>query len=280
MVFQDISKVMMGQLSAEEFVAPLSASIMFFIITMGVGWSLRALNKMLTPEPIKTHVANFLATLEMCAYFFENNFIYKNFGSIWLFIAVVIECFIANRTFFGASENPCHAFTQMLENKISATSAIVSIVVQALAGVASYRFARMVWSLDMVPDHRDRYMETVCASDLNVAFLIGFGIELGATLIDTWMGRQTLMKMSMVDELIKLSVGSLMIVLGINMTGMYFNPAMASGHTFGCHGTEVWEHLFVYWAGPFLGCYVATVIDQMVHIDVVQAEKESKKKAS
>jgi hypothetical protein len=156
MVFQDISKVMMGQLSAEEFVAPLSASIMFFIITMGVGWSLRALNKMLTPEPIKTHVANFLATLEMCAYFFENNFIYKNFGSIWLFIAVVIECFIANRTFFGASENPCHAFTQMLENKISATSAIVSIVVQALAGVASYRFARMVWSLDMVPDHRDR----------------------------------------------------------------------------------------------------------------------------
>jgi hypothetical protein len=58
-------------------------------------------------------------------------------------------------------------------------------------------------------------METVCASDLNVAFLIGFGIELGATLIDTWMGRQTLMKMSMVDELIKLSVGSLMIVLGM-----------------------------------------------------------------
>ena len=59
-------------------------------------------------------------------------------------------------------------------------------------------------------------METVCASDLNVAFLIGFGIELGATLIDTWMGRQTLMKMSVGDELIKLSIGSLMIVLGMS----------------------------------------------------------------
>lgn len=279
MVFQDISKVLLGQLRPEEFVAPLSASVMFFMITMSIGWTLRALNVKMTPEPIKTHVANFLATTEMCAYFFENNFIYKNFGSIWLFIAVVIECFIANRTFFGASENPCHAFTQMLEKQISVIEALIRIVVQALGGLASYRFARMVWSLDMVPDHRDRYMETMCSSDLNVAFLFGFILELGATLIDTWMGRQTLVKMSVMDELIKLSTGSLMIVLGINMTGMYFNPAMATGHTFGCHGTGAWEHLFVYWAGPFLGCYVAVVIDKMIHIDVIEAEKESRKKA-
>ena len=57
-------------------------------------------------------------------------------------------------------------------------------------------------------------METVCASDLNVAFFVGFGIELAATLIDTWMGRQTLSTQSVADELIKLSTGSLMIVLG------------------------------------------------------------------
>lgn len=57
-------------------------------------------------------------------------------------------------------------------------------------------------------------METMCSSDLNVAFLLGFLIELGATLIDTWIGRQKLVKMSVVDELIKLSTGSLMIVLG------------------------------------------------------------------
>lgn len=280
MVFQDISKVLLGQLKADEFVAPLSASLMYFVITMSVGWSLRALNSKLTPEPIKTHVANFLATLEMCAYFFENNFIFKHYGSVWLFIAVIIECFIANRTFFGASENPCHAFTQLLEKQVSLTSALIMIIVQALGGLASYRFARMVWSLDMVPDHRDRYMEKVCSSDLNVAFLFGFALELGATLVDTWMGRQKLTRTSVLDELIKLATGSLMIVLGINMTGMYFNPAMASGHTFGCHGTQAWEHLFVYWAGPFLGCYVAVTIDKMFHIDVIETEKDSKKKAA
>lgn len=280
MVFDDIRKVVLGQLPVEEFVSPLSASLMYFIITMTSGWLLRTINRAITPEPIKFYVADFSATLEMCAYFFENNFIFKNYGSLWLFIAVVVECFIANRTFYGASENPCHAFLQFMERSIPVTTAILRIALQTLAGFASYRFAKMVWSLDMVPDHRDRYMETQCGSDLNVALLTGFAIEMGATLVDTWLGRQTVVKYSTVDEIIKLANGSLMIVLGINMTGMYFNPAMASGHTFGCHGTAAWEHFIVYWLGPFLGCYVATVLDKTIHIDVAEAEREKAKKES
>lgn len=279
-MFRDLYSVLFGPISTDEFISPHSASIMFFVITMSIGWALRSLNKKLTPEPIKEYVANFLATLEMCAYFFENNFIFKNYHSLWLFIAVIIECFIANRTFFGASENPCYTFTQMLEGKVALTTALVMIAVQALGGLASYRFAKLVWSLDMVPDHRDRYMETQCSTDLNVAFLAGFLIELVATLIDTWMGKQKLIKHDHLDELLKLATGSLMIVLGINMTGMYFNPAMASGHTLGCHGTAIWEHLFVYWGGPFLGCYVAVLIDQMAHVDVDKTEQEVKKKTA
>ncbi|XP_052799934.1 aquaporin-11-like [Mya arenaria] len=280
MVLDDFTRVLLGQLPAEEFVSPFNASIMYFIITMLMGWTLRAINHTITPEPLKSYVGSFLATLEMCAYFFENNFIFKNFGSVWLFIAVIIQCFIANRTYFGNSENPCHAFTQLLEKKISITEGLIRIGVQTLAGLASYRFARTLWSLDMVPDHRERYLETACASDLNVTFLVGFLIEMGATSVDTWMGRQTLLQRSVVDELIKLATGSLMIVLGINMTGMYFNPAMASGHTYGCYGNDAWEHFFVYWAGPFVGCYVAVAIDKMVHIDVVEMAKDRKKKAS
>ena len=207
-------KVVFGQLPVEEFVSPLCASLMYFIITMTSGWLLRTINKSITPEPIKSYVADFSATLEMCAYFFENNFIFKNYGSVWLFLAVLVECFIANRTFYGASENPCHAFLQLIEKGTRAEIAITKIVLQTLAGIASYRWARMVWALDMVPDHRDRYMETHCASDLNVALITGFVIELGATLVDTWLGRQTVAKRKTLDEVIKLANGSLMIVLG------------------------------------------------------------------
>ena len=66
---------------------------------------------------------------------------------------------------------------------------------------------------------------------------------------------------------------------GINMTGMYFNPAMATGHTFGCKGTTAWEHVFVYWIGPFIGCFLAMLMDRMLHFDATATvAMETKKK--
>lgn len=67
--------------------------------------------------------------------------------------------------------------------------------------------------------------------------------------------------------------------VGINLTGMYFNPAMATGHTFGCKGTTAWEHVVVYWIGPFIGCFLAMLMDRMLHIDAAATvAMETKKK--
>lgn len=200
--------------SDDDFFAPFSASLVYLAFVMGLGIILRILNKMISPEAFKEYIADFLATMEMCAYFFENNFIFKHYGSFWLFIAVLVECFIANRTYFGASENPVKAFYQFCNKEIGLSTAVVKIAVQTLAGLASYRLAKLVWSLDLVPDHRERFYEAECASDLNVALTAGILVEFGATLIDTWLGMQVLMKNQLADEIIKLSNGSLMIVLG------------------------------------------------------------------
>lgn len=265
--------------SDDDFFAPFSASLVYLAFVMGLGIVLRILNKMFSPEAFKEYIADFLATMEMCAYFFENNFIFKHYGSFWLFIAVLVECFIANRTYFGASENPVKAFYQFCNKEIGLSKAVLKIAVQTLAGLASYRLAKLVWSLDLVPDHRERFYEAECASDLNVALTAGILVEFGATLIDTWLGMQVLMKNQLADEIIKLSNGSLMIVLGINLTGMYFNPAMATGHTFGCKGTTAWEHVVVYWIGPFIGCFLAMLMDRMLHIDAAATvAMETKKK--
>ena len=73
---------------------------------------------------------------------------------------------------------------------------------------------------------------------------------------------------------------SLSLIAGIHTTGMYFNPAFAFGHTFGCHGTQTWEHFFVYWLGPFIGCYIATIVDNIIHIDVGRSDVTKEKKVS
>lgn len=278
MAWRELWGILVGdQLKDDEFLSPLTASITFLSITIGSGIILRVLNNIYSPEWCKSYIADFLATMEMCAYFFENNFIFKYYGSVCLFVAIVIECMIANRTYFGASENPCKAFVELCKKEISPNTAILKISIQTLAGYASYRFARMIWALDMISDHRERYVETECATDLNVTFLVGIMVELGASLIDTWLNMQNVSKMSLIDEFIKVGNGSLMIVLGINLTGMYFNPAMAFGHMFGCKGTAMWEHFVVYWIGPFIGSFLALTLDNMLHIDVTKPQIESKK---
>ncbi|XP_033761476.1 aquaporin-11-like [Pecten maximus] len=259
-----------GTFPVEEFFTPMGGSLLYLTITILSGFILRALSKVILHPVISEYVCDFLATMEMCAYFYENNFIFSHFGPVWLFVAVVIECIIANRTYFGASENPVKSLYSLCMREIGPIKAVLKIAVQTLAGLASYKFARLVWSLDMVPDHRERYFETSCVTDLNVTLLAGMGIELAATLIDTWLGMQIVMRNSFIDELIKVGNGALMIVVGISTTGMYFNPAMATGHLLGCKGASNQDHLIVYWVGPFIGCIIALLFDRVLHIDVTK----------
>ncbi|GFO14767.1 sentrin-specific protease 7 [Plakobranchus ocellatus] len=79
---------------------------------------------------------------------------------------------------------------------------------------------------------------------------------------------QTVSATPLLDEVVKYFGIASMIAYGVTTTGMYFNPAMATGHMLGCKGTAVGEHFFVYWAGPFVGSFAGYMLNRMIHIDV------------
>lgn len=214
MIFEDFRKVFFGELLDDEFLFPLDASLIYFLITMTTGWLLRTISYKTAPEPLNSYIADFSATLEMCAYFYENAFIFKNYGTFWLAILIIVELFISNRSFRGASVSPCVPFLSYMERKISFTKMLFHIALHTVAGYASYHYARRLWSWDMVLEHRTRFEESSCQSDLNVSLVTGFGIEIGATLIDTWLGRQKLSKVHFIDEFIKMTTISIMVVSG------------------------------------------------------------------
>ena len=62
---------------------------------------------------------------------------------------------------------------------------------------------------------------------------------------------------------------------GVHCTGMYVQPALATGYKIGCHGETVLDHLFVYWVGPFIGGYLAYTFLQKFHPQ--PADKDIKK---
>lgn len=39
---------------------------------------------------------------------------------------------------------------------------------------------------------------------------------------------------------------------GLHLTGMYYNPILASAAQFGCEGHTHWSHFAVYWIGPIV----------------------------
>ncbi|XP_076460942.1 aquaporin-11-like [Babylonia areolata] len=283
MDWRGIYTVTTGMEPHAPYVPPYVASLLFFSINAMTGLTLRAFTKViLPPGRLQSHLLDFLCTVEACAYFFENNFVVKHYGYVWLAVAIIAQLYVCCRTFGDGIDNPVKAFHAYLVGQMPLMEALEKIVVTALAGLASYRLARLIWSLDLIEDHHERYYEVNCGSDLQVALVTGLVIEMAATLSDTWMGLQTLSSMTVFDEFLKYLNAALMIVFGLQTTGMYFNPAMASGHTLGCGATHYWEHFAVYWLGPFLGCFLAASLDRMLHIDVcrprVQAEEREEKK--
>ncbi|KAK3731723.1 hypothetical protein RRG08_035393 [Elysia crispata] len=154
-----------GQEPGVDFVPPYVASLLFFAINMVSGIVLRTLSSAFLPQPIRGLVVDFLCTMEACAYFFENNFVLKYYGSLWFIIAIMGQCLVCSRTFGEGSENPVKALLQLLDNQISLLKAVAQITVQSLAGVASYRFARMVWSLDLIADHHEMVWSLDLISD-------------------------------------------------------------------------------------------------------------------
>ncbi|XP_025096423.1 aquaporin-11-like [Pomacea canaliculata] len=265
----------LGREPDTDYVPPYVASLIFFFINMATGVVQRALTRLLVPVSVRGHVLDFLCTMEACAYFFENNFVVKHYGNFWLAVAIIGQLYVCSRTFGDGFDSPVKAFHEWLLGHLSWRLAVVKIAVMSLAGLASYRLARLIWSLDLIEDHHERFYEVDCSSDLEVTLLTGMIIEGAATLSDTWLGLQTVSSLGLLDEFIKYLNAALMIVYGLHTTGMYFNPAMASGHTLGCGSTRYWEHFVVYWAGPFLGCFLATLCDRLLHVDVTKLRESS-----
>lgn len=91
--------------SDDDFFVLFLVSFVYFVFVMGLGIIFWIFNKMFFFEVFKEYIVDFFVIMEMCVYFFENNFIFKYYGFFWLFIVVFVECFIVNRIYFGVFEN-------------------------------------------------------------------------------------------------------------------------------------------------------------------------------
>ncbi|XP_076439686.1 uncharacterized protein LOC143279516 [Babylonia areolata] len=178
---------------------------------------------------------------------------------------------------FEGVPSPLGVFVRYLRGEESLVGLGVRVALQVLAAFMSYRLVFAICCLEVTAEHQV-LLEGSCESDLKVPVFVGCLIEFGSVLYDTWLCHQQLLKSPFLDTIIKNINGALLVCAGVHLTGMYMHPAMATGMTFNCKGTDTLEHIAVYWVASFLGCFAGVRLDSVLRLPRAAADPVAMKK--
>nr|QIJ55396.1 superaquaporin 2 [Haliotis discus hannai] len=275
MNWRQLWAITVGHDPSVDFLHPLIAALLFYIIAYTACFTFYTISYQLFPNSLKIYILDFFKTLVICSYPYGHGLVRSFAGHVGYCAVAVPLVMLTLHTFKEGSPSPLSVFEDFLAKKLSLFKTLVRIVVQTAAGFASFRLVHLIWSLEFHPDHVKSMRAVGCDTDLKVSIFVGFLIEMMGVLYDTWLSYQPLFRFSLLDEAVKTLNGTILVCLGLHLTGMYMQPAMASGLSFGCKGTSAWEHVLVYWVGAFLGCYGAIVLNKYVHFSLVKGKDKS-----
>uniref|UniRef100_A0A914UJP4 Aquaporin n=1 Tax=Plectus sambesii TaxID=2011161 RepID=A0A914UJP4_9BILA len=181
-------------------------------------------------------------------------------------VLLAATVYLTAKTVRNGAGNPTPYIEERLVDKsISNQRLYIIIGAQIVAALLAFQGARLFWSMGFTSYHQKRLQVAVCNSDLHVSLLYGMACEFIATFVcrvaEHQLPRWVSEEASLIIECVLISV---IVAIGMDHTGMYFNPILAFCLTFGCEGLSNIGHLFVYWVGPILGWISATFLCNMI----------------
>ncbi|XP_022098118.1 aquaporin-12-like [Acanthaster planci] len=145
------------------------------------------------------------------------------------------------------------AWQAWLRGDIDATDAISTSVAQVLGGQLAFPYAKRLWRTAPTARHGIKWQVMIqeqCSSALQASLQGGIVAEALATLVYFAARRHLMPRGKMRSIAFDSTVQVVIIALGLEWTGMMFNPALAAALTFNCRNHPVGEHLMVYWVSP------------------------------
>ncbi|XP_070212163.1 aquaporin-11-like isoform X2 [Littorina saxatilis] len=268
-------KTAWATVSGQPQVPLLVGSLLVYSLAFMICLSLQRSFRLILPPALYSYAADFFFTMAVCAYPYAHGTVRTLFGHVGYVVTAVTLVTITCLVFEG-TPSPLGVFRRYLEGEESMLGLGVRVLLQILAACLSYRLVSAIWSLEVNEEHCALLKRTACESDLHVPVVLGFLIEFSAVLYDTWLSHQQLVKSSVVDSIIKSINGALLVCAGVDMTGMYMHPAMATGMTFNCQGTDIVEHIFAYWISTFLGVYAGVELSRVFRLHSSAATDKKK----
>lgn len=269
-------KTIWTAVSGQVHAPPLVGSFLIYSIAFTTCLLAQQVCKRFLPSYLYSYAADFFCTLVICSFPYGHGAVRANYGHVGYVIAAVTMVTVSISVFEGMA-SPLGVFVRYLRGEESFWGLGLRVVLQVVAAFLSYRLVFLVCCLELTRDHQ-AMMDGTCVSDLKVPVILGCLIEFSSVMYDTWLCHQRLFKAPLVDMLVKNVNGALLVCAGVNLTGMYMHPAMATAMTFNCKGTDTFEHISVYWIASFLGCFAGVQLDSVLRLPGTKDSSAVKKK--
>jgi len=216
---------------------------------------------------LQPYATEFVSTLQVILCVFENGAIYNFYGVYAFIVCLTLVGIVYRLTTYGAYCNPAAVIVDTISGTrpVSAQRGSILVGIELLAGYAAYQVCRKFWMLHLHSVHTHRHTtDYLCVSDLKVSVMYGMIAEAVAACIVQVVDEAGYRKIrnTMQAHVFGSIVVALTVVAGLEVTGMYLNPVLATIVTYGCTGAQPMEHMLVYWVGPIIGLLAAKMISR------------------
>lgn len=233
---------------------PLFHCFVYYAIVVFAHVLLYKLTTIFSPKWLQSYLGDFLCTITACTISYQHSILRYYYGPIAYVIMAVLMTLLLRHIFQNSVPTVTSNVQRFINGLFPFGSLLLRVILQILAIPATIMVLHMIWMLELMPEHVEKRSQQVCTTDLNVAVTMGFLIEGGAMMFDTWLSRMDITNWPLFDSCFKIVISPLMVIAGISLTGMYMNPILASIMSFGCKGITPSQHIIVYWLAPIIGC--------------------------
>ncbi|CAG9771076.1 unnamed protein product [Ceutorhynchus assimilis] len=200
-----------------------------------------------------------VATFELCASCYELIIVADNWGVGAYALFLLLLTIYWSTKWENSSACPYCPLEEAFVGQRTWQSTLNIIGAQLIAALLTFPYVQLLWAMELVETHKDKAYED-CTADLQVDMVIGAIVECALTCACRVTSKILTEKSFKFSGVVDAAFSTAMVVLAFNLSGGYFNPALATSLKLGCEGNTVLEHILVYWIGSSTGALLSCVI--------------------